>query len=81
MDESGRAAFNIAIRTAALAGVDAADGDGFEPGATLDWSVGAGIVADSEPKSEWVETLDKAAVVMGMGSRESQARGSEDRGT
>ncbi|MEO1129333.1 MAG: chorismate-binding protein, partial [Planctomycetota bacterium] len=28
---------------------------------TLDYHVGAGIVADSTPEAEWRETLDKAA--------------------
>jgi anthranilate/para-aminobenzoate synthase component I len=30
---------------------------------TLDWWVGAGIVADSTPEGEWAETLAKAAVL------------------
>jgi anthranilate/para-aminobenzoate synthase component I len=35
------------------------------PTATLDWWVGAGIVADSTPEGEWGETLAKAAVLRG----------------
>jgi len=30
----------------------------------LDYSVGAGIVADSSPDAEWLETLDKAAMLL-----------------
>jgi anthranilate/para-aminobenzoate synthase component I len=29
----------------------------------IDYSVGAGIVADSVPRQEWRETLDKSAVL------------------
>lgn len=46
---NGESQFSIAIRTAI-----------FEPERTS-FSVGAGIVADSVPESEWQETLDKAA--------------------
>jgi len=64
ISDSGHAAFNIAIRTALIEG-----GAGAAPGefdhATLRYSVGAGIVADSDAESEWRETLDKAR---GMGA-------------
>lgn len=58
--DTGDAWFNVAIRTALLCG---------EPGAApgeirrgvMDYSVGAGIVAESDPQREWEETLLKAA--------------------
>ncbi len=46
---NGESQFNIAIRTAVVEGDRA------------HFHVGAGIVADSDPASEWQETLDKAA--------------------
>jgi anthranilate/para-aminobenzoate synthase component I len=46
----GRSAFNIAIRTAVL-----------ERDGRAHFHAGAGIVADSEPRKEWEETLWKAA--------------------
>jgi para-aminobenzoate synthetase component 1 len=49
---SGHAAFNIAIRTAAISqGI-------------ISYGIGAGIVADSDPASEWQETIDKAGVFL-----------------
>ncbi|MEI6492737.1 MAG: chorismate-binding protein, partial [Verrucomicrobiota bacterium] len=45
---NGESQFSIAIRTAL-----------FEPG-LASFHVGAGIVADSVPENEWLETLDKA---------------------
>ncbi len=71
IEDSGDAWFNVMIRTArvempgpraiASAG-DGVDGSGDIAG-TLRYSVGAGIVADSDPASEWRETVDKAAVL------------------
>ncbi|MBM4107251.1 MAG: anthranilate synthase component I family protein [Phycisphaerae bacterium] len=56
VSDSGHAAFNILIRSALLSGRPTPDGlDGI-----LDYSVGAGIVADSDPQAEWEETLVKA---------------------
>jgi len=53
IDAGGDAAFNVAIRTLVLPeGTDAA---------TL--SLGAGIVADSDPAAEWAECLAKGAFV------------------
>lgn len=57
----GEATLNIAIRTACIAGER--DHAGMMRGGTLDWWVGAGIVADSTPEGEWAETLAKAAVL------------------
>ncbi|MFG0285512.1 MAG: anthranilate synthase component I family protein [Phycisphaerales bacterium JB039] len=56
----GGASFNVAIRTALLTGQRVGPGaiDG-----ELSWSVGAGVVADSDPAAEWQETLDKAAIL------------------
>ena len=51
ISDCGHAAFNIAIRTACVRGE------------TVDYSVGAGLVADSDPASEWDETLLKAGVM------------------
>lgn len=58
VSDHGRVCWNVAIRTAALS---------FDPGAephratgVLDYAVGAGIVAESDPESEWLETLTKA---------------------
>lgn len=62
IDDSGDAAFNVAIRTAeirALQGGAGVEGGGCE----ATYPVGAGIVADSEPESEWRETLTKAGVL------------------
>ncbi len=69
--DDGSAAFSVAIRTAVVTGTPptpAPDGalDRIEDG-VLDYSVGAGIVADSDPASEWRETLDKAAVLGALG--------------
>jgi len=62
VSEHGRSAWNVAIRTALLS---------CEPGSTasaargrLTFPVGAGIVADSDPESEWHETMAKAAMFL-----------------
>lgn len=64
VSDCGRACFNVAIRTALVAGTQAgpAPGDGIRRG---EWTyhAGAGIVADSDPVSEWQETLTKAGVI------------------
>jgi anthranilate/para-aminobenzoate synthase component I len=52
---------SVAIRTAVI------------EGGRLTYGVGAGIVADSDPQSEWEETLAKAGVIMGL-ARERGAR-------
>ncbi|MFA9477467.1 anthranilate synthase component I family protein [Phycisphaerales bacterium AB-hyl4] len=52
------ARFNIAIRTL-LVETDARSRSG-----RVDFSVGGGIVADSQPAAEYQETLDKAAAMM-----------------
>jgi len=58
--DSGDCALNVAIRTASIVG----DADAASPGdlrGVIDYSVGAGIVSDSDPASEWLETEAKAA--------------------
>jgi len=66
ISDCGNLALNIPIRTAII------DGPGFGEdapgasvsGATLHYGVGAGIVADSVPRDEWLETLDKAGALL-----------------
>jgi para-aminobenzoate synthetase component 1 len=63
ISDTGDAAFNVAIRTALITGTAAGQYPGeFEQG-VLDYSVGAGIVVESDPHAEWLETLDKARVL------------------
>lgn len=68
LDDSGRAAFNVSIRTAMISERAQNDAPRASPAhfenADLDYPVGAGIVADSDPEAEWRETLDKAAVFL-----------------
>jgi para-aminobenzoate synthetase component 1 len=60
VSDSGHWALNVAIRTAVIEG-DAAPGalDAIHDG-TISYFAGAGIVADSDPRAEWDETLHKA---------------------
>jgi len=70
VSDSGSATFNVAIRTALITGAP-----GREPGSIadglLDYSVGAGIVADSQPESEWLETLSKLRAAEPLLGRET----------
>jgi len=62
VSEHSRSTWNVAIRTALLAcepGSTVSDASG-----TLTYPVGAGIVADSDPESEWHETMAKAAMFL-----------------
>jgi anthranilate/para-aminobenzoate synthase component I len=59
----GRSAFNIAIRTAVL-----------ERDGRAHFHAGAGIVADSEPRKEWEETLWKAAGLLRAAGVEHEER-------
>jgi para-aminobenzoate synthetase component 1 len=62
--DDGALHMNIAIRTALIRG-DAPQGttrDAFAS-AELEYAVGAGIVADSDPGSEWDETIAKADAI------------------
>lgn len=64
LSDSGAFQCNIAIRTAMIEGPPRAGTlDGVADG-TISYSVGAGIVADSDPEAEWRETMDKAAVFL-----------------
>lgn len=67
LGDDGAARFNVAIRTAVIDGhAEPGARDGFRAG-VLRYSVGAGIVADSDPESEWRETLIKAGPLRAMG--------------
>lgn len=68
LGDDGRLSLNIAIRTALISGEHGRPGvpPGQFDSATLSYSVGAGIVADSDPASEWAETLDKASLWSGI---------------
>lgn len=63
IDEQGNIESSVAIRTAHIWG----DADPDHPGWIIDgrfeYPVGAGIVADSDPESEWAETLVKAGLL------------------
>jgi len=70
VSDHGRACFNVAIRTAMVDGSPPGQGadealDEVRDG-VLEYRVGAGIVAESNPAAEWRETLDKAAVVLAL---------------
>lgn len=68
VSDSGHAMFNLAIRTALVHGEGGVAGE-----RTLTYSVGAGIVADSEPEREWEETMQKAAGFLHVLGRPSEA--------
>jgi para-aminobenzoate synthetase component 1 len=67
ISDTGDMSLNIAIRTAILRGRPSSTTaiDEVHEG-TLDYAVGAGIVADSAPEQEWQETLDKAGVLRNL---------------
>lgn len=60
--DSGSFELAVAIRTVVLRG-PAAQGTNVFRDAELSYSVGAGIVADSDPEAEWRETIDKARIL------------------
>lgn len=60
--DGGDAVFSVAIRTATL--THESDRTG-----VLDYSVGAGIVAESDPNAEWEETLHKSEAFLSALSR------------
>ncbi|MBY0313820.1 MAG: anthranilate synthase component I family protein [Phycisphaerales bacterium] len=76
VSDSGHFAFNVAIRTAMI--LDQRDRkrrrsspiDECDQAAVL-VPVGAGIVADSDPRAEWQETLDKARVFTDLADEQS----------
>lgn len=59
----GSARLSVLIRTGVVQGERVAGRPGEFARARLDYSVGAGIVADSVPGREWEETLSKAGAV------------------
>ena len=59
-EDNGDAHLSVTIRTALI------------HAATVDYPVGAGIVADSTPEAEWTETLDKASILLGVGTIKDQ---------
>ena len=62
LSNCGRACLNVAIRTIALSG-DRRPGAWDRLAGVLDYGVGGGVVADSDPLAEYRESLDKAAVL------------------
>lgn len=58
--DDGRVGLNVSIRTALVEEGLAGAGD------VVSYSVGAGIVADSEPGREFEETMQKAGVLLGL---------------
>ena len=62
--DDGSVLLNVAIRTAIVTGRSSTPGI-IEQG-EVSYPVGAGIVADSDPASEWRETLDKARAFIGL---------------
>ena len=72
ISNSGDITLNIAIRTMLVSGdIDPYRAD--LTSGTMSYSAGAGIVADSDPASEYRETLDKAAAVQRLCAREALA--------
>jgi para-aminobenzoate synthetase component 1 len=61
----GAVELNVAIRTALISGTPGDAPSAVRDG-VMDYSVGAGIVADSEPGSEWRETMDKAGILRAL---------------
>ncbi len=59
-DAAGNLQLSVSIRTATLKST--------QNETTLDYHAGAGIVADSDPESEWRETLTKAALLRAVGA-------------
>jgi para-aminobenzoate synthetase component 1 len=68
LGDDGSILASVAIRTALISA-------GSEPGQSiLDYSVGAGIVADSDPETEWRETITKAGILAALDPRGTPAR-------
>jgi para-aminobenzoate synthetase component 1 len=68
--DDGSVRLNVAIRTALVRGTAGPDGIAGE----LDYSIGAGIVADSDPQAEWEETLAKAGTLRALAWPQSSGR-------
>ena len=71
ISDSGDACFNVAIRTAVVRGRRTGEARDEVKNGRLTYGVGAGIVADSDPASEFSETMDKAGVLLGLARRAS----------
>lgn len=71
--DNGDAWFNVAIRTALLNGPPGL-APGLIAGGVLDYSVGAGIVADSDPSAEWDETITKAQGLLDVLHRNARSQ-------
>ncbi len=63
IDDRGGFTASVAIRTAHIRGEPDPTRPGMVREGWFDFPVGAGIVADSDPQSEWAETLTKGAVL------------------
>ena len=76
ISDCGNAAFNVAIRTALVSGKleTGCEQQDLFADATLDYHIGAGIVADSVAEAEWVETMDKAQVLVGLARQPAGAQ-------
>ncbi len=74
ISDCGAMTLNVAIRTLLIDGRrDDADRCDIIHEGGVSYSAGAGIVADSIPANELQETLDKAAVLRGLASLQSEA--------
>lgn len=67
--DDGRVSLSVAIRTALteIPPHTPARPAGAAPAGLVSYSVGAGIVADSDPAREWDETMHKAAALLRLG--------------
>ncbi len=78
--DDGSAQLNVAIRSALIsppeseAATSSDRPSTYPAGSTLSYWVGAGIVADSTPASEWEETLAKASAIEGAGTGDWESR-------
>ena len=63
LDDNGRVRSSVSIRTAHIWGEGVAGEPDLIRNGQFVYSVGAGIVADSDPESEWAETLLKAGIL------------------
>jgi len=80
-DDRGHSMLSVAIRTAMIQAPPAAQTAArsatarplFHRGSTITFPVGAGIVAQSDPRSEWEETLHKARAILALADSASPA--------
>jgi anthranilate/para-aminobenzoate synthase component I len=63
LDAQGNLHASVSIRTAHIWGDPDPDHPERVVNARFNYPVGAGIVADSDPQSEWEETLTKARIL------------------